>query len=130
MRTMEEVQELLLLSLRELLPSLRQQVDKTIVTKVGKEKLQDAAFQVMDYIELSCGGQLSRNEYLALLSQVLRCLITYLHSAGAPATAANIINSIHLLPHAVDLAFPNYASAGMLRCVVSPSRIGRLQEAS
>jgi len=121
--TMEDVQELVLISLRELLPSLRRFNDKQLIAKLGKEKFEDASGQVADYVELGAGKDVNRNEYLALVNQGFRCLSSYLQEIGAPVTVNSLVNSIHLMPQAVDLAFPSYAQAGLLRCIVSPTRI-------
>jgi len=120
---MEAVQEMLLSSLRDLLPSLRRFSDKQLLTKLGKEKFEDASGQVADFVELGAGKDISRNEYLALVSQGLKCLLSYLESIHTPITVNNIINCVHLMPQAVDSAFPSYAKAGLLRCIVSPSRL-------
>jgi len=122
-------QDLFLLLLKEKLPSCQRHTLKTLLVKVGKEKYEDAVEQVFDYLDQSCGKNLSRNEVLALLSQIFNCYANYLtDTLQIPVTINTVIGNIHLLPYSVNLCFPGYAKAGLLRAVVLPSRLRELVE--
>jgi hypothetical protein len=119
----EEIQELYLASLSDYLPSARRYTTKQLIAKIGKEKLDEIVEQVLNYLESSCSGELNRNEYLALIFQLLVCLGNYLHKIDVPVTITTITNNIHHIPFSVDQAFPGYAEAGFLRSIIQPDQI-------
>ena len=121
-------EELLILVLKEKLPDLSRVKDSQVVSRVGKERFEEGATSVFSYLDTSCGTNLSRLEQTALLSQVVKCLMSYMKNAmGLPVTLKTIFDCIHLLPHAVDCSFPGYAEAGVLRAIVSPTRLSMVQ---
>ena len=117
-------EEVLVLVLREKLPDLSKLSQKQVVSKVGKQRFEEEAQYLYSYLEASCGANLSKNEQLAILSQVFRCLVTYIKQAlGLPITLKTVFDCFSLLSHAVDLSYPGYAEAGMLKAVISPTRL-------
>lgn len=119
-QTMNELQETFLLALKDRLPSARIFSDNQLVKKIGPEKLLEALEQIVNYIEPACGNvELQRNEYFALISQVLNHLIQYLKQINVPITLTTVMSNIHLVEHTTDLAFPGYANAGFLRSIIS-----------
>jgi len=97
---------------------------KQLVSKVGKDRFEEARYSVFDYLESACGDNLSKNEQLALLGQLVKCLTRYIGGAMAlPVTTKTVFDCVHLLPHAVNLAFPGYAEAGLLRAVITPAKL-------
>jgi len=121
-----QMEDLLVLALKEKLPEVSKLTSKQVVSKVGKEKFQDGAELVFSYLEDSCGSTLSNNETSALLSKVLRCLTSYMQTAlNMPVTIRTLFDNFHLLPHAVNQSFPGYAEAGLLRAVITPKTLPR-----
>jgi hypothetical protein len=118
-----DVEAMLLITLRELLPSLHSYTNLQIQKKIRKEKWEEAICQIVDYIEFYCGTGLSRNEYISLLNHVLTCLITYLRKIQEPIGLVSIVTNIHLLPHSVEQSFPGYASSGLLRGIIYPREL-------
>jgi hypothetical protein len=124
-------EEVLILVLQEKLPEISRLSSKQIISKIGREKLSDGERMIFSYLEGTCGPNLTKHEMFALLSRVFRCLTGYLHSVqGLPVTLHSIFNNIHFLPHAVDLAFPGYADAGLLKAIITPRSLARSKFAS
>ena len=127
----EAREEILVTVLKELLPSFQRYSVNQVKSKMGKAQFEDVCNQVFDFMESSCGKQLQRNEQLALLSQILRCLQRYVtNRLQIPFTASTIYTCIHELRYAVDLSFPGYASSGLLMAVIAPRRLSELLKAS
>ena len=113
--------EIFLTVLRQILPSLHNQPDSQLTRRIGKEKLEDAAADVAGYIEHSTSSSLSKNERLALTSQILGCLTRYIKTElNQPVTLNTIINCMQLIEHATDQSFPGYASSRLLRYLIVP----------
>jgi hypothetical protein len=120
-----QFEELLVMALKEKLPEVSKLVTKQVVSKVGKERFRDGAELVFSFLEDSCGSNLSQNETSALLSRMLRCLNNYISTMCIPVTIKTVFDNMHLLPYAVNLAFPGYAEAGLLRAVITPKSLPR-----
>lgn len=120
----QEQEELLFTILKEQLRDLTRAYNlKQLIAKIGKERFDDARESIFGFLEQSCGAELSRNEQLALLGQMFKCLTRYIGAMGLPVTLKTFFDHIGLLAYAVDLAFPGYSDAGLLRAVISPSRL-------
>ena len=119
--TIKEVQDIFLAGLRGVVPSTARYDDKQLTAKVGKNQLEDTANFVVDYLERSCEDIGSKNAYVALTSRCLQCLSDYLFKIGVPVTITTIFQNVHLINHAVDSAFPGYASSRFLKTIISPS---------
>ena len=119
---MDDIQTPVLTSLQDYLPSAKRFTTKQLVTRIGKEKVEDAVDQIYDYITKACGG-LSRVEMNAMLAHVWRCLGEYVRVMGVPVTINTLTQNVHLVPFAVDRCFPGYASTGLLKCIIRPTDI-------
>lgn len=111
--------EIFLNVLREHLPSLRQLSATTLEKKLGKEKLAEVQKLAWEFLDESVAGTLTRNERLALLHKSVGCLIKWMNGQEIPVTPTTLMNNAHLIPYAVDRAFPFYAKAKLLRVVIS-----------
>lgn len=109
--------------LRQLLPSIRSLNDQLLEKKIGKEKLQEGLELTWDFIENACEGKLTRNERIALVSQAFRCLQQWMNQQEIPVTINTLVNNFHLIPYAVDRAFPFYAQSKLLKYVITNSRV-------
>lgn len=116
--------QLVIAALRELLCTLSLRSDDQIEKKIGKEKLQDFADDVAGIIHKATAGQeLRRIERAALVSRMLRCLANYIEvEMKIPVTVNTICTHSSLLEYAVDIAFPGYIRAGVLRYAILPPR--------
>jgi hypothetical protein len=115
---------LLLQELRPLLPSLRSLNDAQAEKKIGKERLDDAVELIFNYLAVAAPG-CRQVEQRAVLSRCLHCLTDWMQSQEIPWTVKTVFDCIYQLPFAVDRAFPFYAQAGLLRAVVSPTRLSQ-----
>jgi len=116
-------EQMFVLALKELLPSLRSNSDKQIRDKIGKEKLNEAIESMTDYVEGAC-GELNRNETFAMYVQVLKQLSAYLTGTmSIPFTLNTATTHMSLLAYAVDQAFPGYAEVGLLKSIISPKAL-------
>lgn len=122
MDNMDELQNQILTSLQDYLPSAKRYSVKQLATRIGKEKLEEASDQIFDYITNSC-GELSRTEFMAMLSQIWRCLGEYIKVMNIPVTINTLTQNVHLTSFAVDRCFPGYASTGLLKCIIRPTDI-------
>lgn len=117
--TAAENQQLFLLALREILPSLRQASDKILASRMGKEKLANAASELLSYVESGVASPLTKNEKFGLMVQVMKCLANYISRVmGVPVTINTVTNNFHLLSFAVDRAFPSYHETKLLKYVI------------
>jgi hypothetical protein len=123
--TMElDYQELMLNALREVCPSLGRFSDKQLISKYGKDKMEEALSLLIDYVVISCGRNLNKNETFVLYVRVIKCLADYIKSAlGIPVTLNTLLGNFHLLEYAVDVAFPGYSSAGYLGAIIAPRNL-------
>jgi hypothetical protein len=103
---------------REFLPNLRNLSDATIEKKLGKEKCAEAQRIVWEFIEGSVSGTMTHNERYALLHKSINCLVRWMEMNDIPVTPGTLLSNAHLIPHAVDRAFPMYARAKLLRFMV------------
>ena len=117
-----DIQTPVLTSLQDYLPSAKRYTMKQLVTRIGKEKVEDAADQIYDYITKAC-GELTRVELHAMLAHVWKCLGEYVRVMGIPVTINTLTQNVHLVPFAVDRCFPGYASTGLLKCIIRPTDI-------
>jgi uncharacterized membrane-anchored protein YjiN (DUF445 family) len=104
--------------LREHLPSLRQLSDAAVEKKLGKEKFAEVQKIAWEFLDGAVSGSLTRNERYALLHKTVACLIRWMEAQDIPVTPNTLVNNAHLMPHAVDRAFPFYAKAKLLRVVI------------
>ena len=119
-----EYKIIFLQALREVIPSLRLHSDDQITKRIGKEKTEEIALDVCGYCAAGCVEKLTRNEMLALVCQVLKCLTRYMaKTLQIPVTINTIIKEIPLLEFAVNESFPGYAESGVLRYAIAPVRI-------
>jgi len=119
-----EEKEIFLAALRVILPQLKSQSDAMLIKKIGKDKLEEIALDVCGYCVAGCVEKLTRNEMLALVCQVLKCLTRYMaKTLQIPVTINTIIKEIQLLEFAVNESFPGYAESGVLRYAIAPVRI-------
>jgi len=120
--------ELFLEALRSNLPMYRGQSDAALERKIGAKRLEDASTDFACFIRASVKTELSKNEQLALTTQLLRCLQDFLKSHRdeegkiVPLTLLTLISRVSLLPAATDKAFPGYADAQMLMFLIQPQR--------
>ena len=125
---MDLCSQIFLEGLRNLIPMLRIQSDDRLEKRIGKERLQDAGADVEGFILSSTKQQLNKNQQLALTCQLLNCLGRYVkENLNLPVTIKTVVDSIILLPEAVDRAFPGYSDSKMLMFVIQP-RESFLQE--
>lgn len=114
----------LLQELRFLLPALRSMNDAQAEKKIGKERLDEATELIFGYLLTAAPG-CKKIEQGAVLARCLRCLADWMGSQDIPLTVKTVFDCVHQLPFAVDRAFPFYAQAGLLRAVVSPTRLSQ-----
>src|SRR5919109_923254 len=108
-------EELFLQSLRECLPGLHLYSDERLRQKIGVTKVQDLSLEFFSFIEVGAGSGLKRNELLALANQSFKCLKSYIKTMGLPLTLKTLLDSLSLLPQAVDEAFPGYFESRLLQ---------------
>jgi hypothetical protein len=114
------VQEIFLQSLRDVIPSLRLHSDKQLITKIGKEKVEDLSLELYSYMQAGAGN-MTKNQQLALANKLLICLRQYITTAiKIPFTLKTLLEHLSHLDYAVDNAFPGYASSGLLRYTILP----------
>jgi len=125
--TQAEQTELFIINLKELLPSLCRGNDKQLISKVGKERFEEAVDLTFPYLTKACGELSLRNEVLALLSKVFKCLSDYIvDDLGLPVTPKTFFDNAYLLSYAVDRSFPGYGSAGLLKAIIRPATLSSL----
>lgn len=110
-------------ALKQLLPTARSLSNESIEKKIGKEKLQESLDILWEFIESSCEGKLTRNERGALAFQSLRCLQNWMLAQEIPVTINTLANNFHLIPFAVDKAFPFYAQSKLLKYVIIGTKV-------
>jgi hypothetical protein len=112
-------QRVVIQSLKATIPSLKLLSDERIEQKIGKEKLLEVTEYSVGYVVASSSDDISHNELFALLCQVFRCLGLYItNSLHLPVTVKTLVDSIGLLEYAVDICFPGYGKAKLLRHIV------------
>lgn len=116
--------QLVIAALREILSTLSLRSDEQVEKKIGKEKLEDFSQDIAGIIHKATAGQeLRRNERAALISRMMRCLANYLEKEmKIPVTVNTICTHSSLLEYSVDIAFPGYIRAGVLRYAILPPR--------
>jgi hypothetical protein len=119
----QEKREILFMrALRDILPSLKLFSDDQLKRKIGPEKLEDLALEFFGFLQAGA-GELNQNEQLALANISLKALSKYINTRlNIPVTLKTILDSIGLLEYAVDIAFPGYFAAGLLKYSVRPFR--------
>ena len=122
---MEDIQTQVIQSLHDYLPSAKRFTAKQLVSRIGKEKVEDATDQIYDYVVKAC-GELSRVEMNAMLAHVWQCLGEYVRVMDIPVTLNTLTNNVHLVPFAVDRCFPGYAATGLLKCIIRPTDIKQI----
>lgn len=73
-----------------------------------------------EYLASGVNSALSKNEQLTLTIQVLMMLSNYIKTLGIPVTLNTIVTHFSCLPHAVDVCFPSYKDARLLRYIIAP----------
>jgi hypothetical protein len=102
---------------------LRGQNDERLEKRIGKERLHDAADDTAGFISSGVKRQLTKNERLALTSQLLRCLNSYIKGVlGLPVTLKTVVDSVSLIHEATDRSFPGYAESKMLLYLIQPTQ--------
>lgn len=114
--------ELLLLALREAVPTARSCSDKVLEGKLGKEKVAEMSASILEYLETGVNQTLTRNEQLALTIQCVKYLAAYLRQMEVPITLNNLAANYGLLSEAVDRCFPYYAQSRLLKYIIAPCR--------
>lgn len=87
----------------------------------GKDKLRTAIADINNYVDESCGTNLSMGHRRLIVRTVFQCMVEYIHSwtEPKPITVKTMFQSVSQLAHAVDICFPGYARARMLHRVVA-----------
>ena len=117
--------EVFLRALKELLPAHQTLSDQALTKKIGKEKLAEALGITFELIKRGCRlnvsqhEPLTQNEQYGLVSQILRAYERYITKVlEIPFTPNTVVGNLHLLEYSVNLSFPGYVNAGLLRYVV------------
>jgi hypothetical protein len=83
----------------------------------GRAKYAEKVQTVYEYVA-STRKFLRLPQVQALVALCLRCLANDLKSREIPTTPKIVLDNLNFLAHAVDKAFPGYASAGLLHRLV------------
>lgn len=90
------------------------QSPSSFIKTAGKAKLLAAADLVQAFVQEGSGRGLPKASRMAVMTAVLRCLVTHLNARGIPVSAAVVCNSLGVLPDAVDRRFPGYHEAKLI----------------
>lgn len=93
-----------------------------MLKNVGRRRFEEACYLIDGFIKRACSVKLKAPEHQELRRRLIRCYVEFLRDIpGFPVTIENSVRNIHLFSQAVDDAFPGYAEAGLLHCVVLKS---------
>jgi len=87
----------------------------------GRKHFDDKVHIVLGFIE-SYRKLLRRPQVQGLATMCLKCLVKHMQSREIPVTVKTVLDSLELMPHAVNKAYPGYADAGMLHRLVDARR--------
>lgn len=87
---------------------------KTIIAGFGRKNYTEKCEFLDSYIEEASTHVLRVQERDAVRKAVLGSLINWMRDAGIAVSPTSLLNSLHLLPEAVECDFPGYAAAGLL----------------
>lgn len=110
--------EIFLQILKEVLPTARSLTEERIKKRVTNEKFNSAVEDLFGYIFSGIEGNLTRNEQLALVHRVLKCLIDYLKEMNVPITVNTVMENFGLINQAVDKQFPQYWESRLLKYLI------------
>lgn len=119
-------------ALRDIMPQLSLHSNDRIEKKIGKDRLEDAAINTAGLIAVGTRQLfLTKNEQLALTSQVLGCLERYIsEDLQIPVTLKTFVDNISVLNYAVDKSFPGYIKSGQLGVIIKPRSIANADPVS
>lgn len=80
----------------------------------GKARYREGAEVIRSFVEESCAPGTQRPAIMAVTVLVLRCLAAHLKQRSIPCTPTVMLNSLMVLPYAVEQRFPGYSPARLL----------------
>jgi hypothetical protein len=104
-------------SIREFFPALRLHSDNVLTSKIGRDKLAEAALEFHALMEFGA-GKLKKNEQLALANQLWKALSSYMKELRIPITLNTVLNNLGSLEHAVEQCYPGYISSKLLKYTI------------